>query len=211
VIVLAGEDSNDRLVMRQLIEAVCPASQGRVVEVNDPVRIKDASPQTRSARIDHLVRLVRARAAREGAAIAYVFVHEDYDRPDSPSAQVLRESVQKELAGVVGSPASYVLAVAEIEAWLLLLPQSLSAFRASWGVPAKYRGSNTGLLTDPKRVLQREVSRDQGRYRESDAPGVIARAIASGEYRAVSGSNRSWSEFHAGIAECCRVLSALAS
>lgn len=40
---LAGEDTNDRRVLRILIEAFCPDTRGRIVEVHDVVRLCRAS------------------------------------------------------------------------------------------------------------------------------------------------------------------------
>lgn len=92
VIVVAGEDSNDRRVMRTVIESLCPAARGRVVEVGDPVRLRDATGDSLAERVRKLVGKARARAAREDTDVACVFVHEDFDAPDSARrAAVLRD------------------------------------------------------------------------------------------------------------------------
>jgi hypothetical protein len=99
--------------------------------------------------------------------------------------------------------AHYVLAVWELEAWLLLFPDALTAFVSSWRVPAKYLNRDTGKLADPKRIMMREVSKTPRRYRESDAPDVFAKVIQLGRLGGPAGTNRSWSRFRADIDECC--------
>ena len=131
VVVLAGEDRNDRRCLRILLEAFCEEMRGRLVEINEPV------------------------------------------------------------------------AVEEMEAWLLLFPDALSDLVGSWKLPAKYRGKDTGRLTDPKGIFMREVSKGGRRYRESDAPAVLERVVALAIHREPIGSNRTWTRLGTDIADCC--------
>lgn len=203
VVVLAGEDANDRRSLRVLLEAFCPDMNGRIVEINDPVRLRDASQQNLSARVNKLARLVRARAAREGADLACVFVHEDLDRVDGSEYDAARARVQAALAREFGT-AHYVLSVWEMEAWLLLFPDALTSVVKSWKVPAQYRNRDTGTLSDPKKVLMHKVSGASRRYRESDAPEVLAQAVALRCVDRPEGTNRSWQQLHADAVDCCR-------
>lgn len=193
VIVLAGEDSNDRECMRIVIEATCPEAHGRLVDINETVRLHQASHPNLTNRVDKLARLAEARAAYERAAIAAVFVHEDYDAVDSDNRATARNRVQQALSARLGS-AHYVLATWEVEAWLLLFPQALSATYKTWSVPAKYIGKNTALVQDPKQVLMREIGKANPRYRESDAPKVLAKAAELNLLATPSGTNCSWRE-----------------
>ncbi|GLZ14519.1 hypothetical protein Acsp04_47540 [Actinomadura sp. NBRC 104425] len=201
MIVLAGEDANDRQCMRLLLEELCPDMRGRLVEINWVVRLRQASDSNLAQRIKHLGGLARAKAAQQKAELACVFVHEDFDAADSDEYPKTRDRVQKALESEFGN-AHYVLAVAEIEAWLLLFPDALAAFSSSWKLPTKYRGKDTGKIVDPKKVMS-EVSRGRSRYRESDAPKVLAKAIELGCYKRPVGSNRSWREFGDDVTRCC--------
>src|SRR5690606_34596814 len=118
------------------------------------------------------------RAELEGASLACVFVHEDLDRPAGDDYLHTWQRVQDALCQVAGT-AHYVLAVAEVEAWLLLFPDALTSYNSSWLLPRQYRGSDTALLHNPKEVLKNRVSRSGSRvrYRESDAPNVIREVI----------------------------------
>src|SRR5690606_20568842 len=93
----------------------------------------------------------------------------------------------------------------EIEAWLLLFPDALTGLGSSWKLPAQYRSRDTGAVVDPKGVLKRTVSGSAGRrYRESDAPAVLAKAVALGCLDRPAGTNRSWTQLRSDAGECCR-------
>lgn len=100
--------------------------------------------------------------------------------------------MQAALAGVLGPRARYVLAAWEVEAWLLLFPDALRAYCATWSVPRVRRGTDTGLIDDPKRVMVRDVSKVGPRYRESDAPAILEKVVALSHHTRPCGSNRSW-------------------
>lgn len=46
IIVLAGEDRNDCKSLRILLEAFCPDMRGRIVEIKDSVRLRQATGKT---------------------------------------------------------------------------------------------------------------------------------------------------------------------
>ncbi|WP_406312837.1 hypothetical protein OHA77_30480 [Streptosporangium sp. NBC_01639] len=202
IVVLAGEDSNDRKCLRILLEAYCPDMHGRLVEINGTLRLCDATGAELERRVERLRRLVNARAARDNAEVACVFIHEDLDRTDGTDYHPIRERVEKALGKAFGS-AHHVLAVWETEAWLLLFPDALAALVAGWKLPQKYWGKDTGRLTDPKRILMEEISRSGRKYRESDAPDVLEKAIALGKLGNPLGSNRSWSQLRDDVERCC--------
>lgn len=202
VVVLAGEDRNDRQSLRVVLEATCPDMRGRLVEINDTVRLRHATGANLHGRVESLAKKVRARALREDAEVACVFVHEDMDDVESVAAQQVFDRVQGVLESVFGS-AHYVLAVAEIEAWLLRFPEALNDLVSSWKVPARYLGKDTGRFADPKRILMREISKSSRRYRESDAPRILERAVALGCLHKPTGQSRSWDRFQSDIERCC--------
>lgn len=202
VVVLAGEDSNDRRCLRVLLEALCPDMRGRLVEINQPVRLRHATGATLTERVNKLVRLARARAARESAELGCFFIHEDFDSIDGQEYIDVRDRVQKEFYKATGC-AHYTLAVWETESWLFLFPQALQAFVSSWKLPARYQGKDTGKISDPKKVLMNEMGSISRRYREADAPGVFERAAEGGHLSQPTGTNRSWDRLYSDISECC--------
>jgi hypothetical protein len=200
--VLAGEDRNDREVLRGVIEATCPRARGRVVEISDSVRLKRAGPETLAQRVRTLVGKARARAAREQAEIGCLFVHEDLDATGAAAVADAHGDVQKALRCHVDK-AYYVLAAWEVEAWLLLFPEALTAVCADWKVPDKYRGIDTGYTPDPKRLLRTLTGKATRRYRESDAPKVMAKAAQRSLLDSPNGRNSSWERFRSDAAACC--------
>ena len=132
---MAGESGNDRAILRQFLEVFCPEMRGRAVFLNDKVPLRDASDDTLKKRIEHFKRLVRARAAREKATVAAIFLHEDLDKVDSDSYRAVRDRVQRAFSGELANAHGWAPAVWEIEAWLLLFPESIAHFNAGWAVP----------------------------------------------------------------------------
>jgi hypothetical protein len=205
IIVVAGESANDREVLRCFLEALCPKIRGRIVFLNDKVPLRDASEATLNDRVRRFALLVRAKAARERAPIAAVFLHEDLDNVDSRRYEAVRERVQHALARELEN-AHYVLAVWEIEAWLLLFPEAVTSFANGWQVPTKRRGRDTGKFQDPKRIFKEEISKAGTRYRESDAPAIANHIVALGKHAAPIGSNRSFAAFRTDAADRCQQL-----
>jgi len=202
-VVLAGEDASDRQSLRVLLEASCPEMRGRTVEINDPVRLRLATGRRLAERVAALARMARARALRENAELACVFIHEDFDAVgDSASYPETQGRVQAALGAVFNS-AHYVLTVTEAEAWLLLFPEAITAFSPSWTVPAARRNRDTGRFQDPKKIMKNEVASAAQRYRESMTPDIFRKAAELGLLEAPLGSNSSWHRFRESISECC--------
>lgn len=206
LIVLAGENSNDRKVLRTLIEAVCPDARGRIIEINSVFRLRDASDAALIQRTARLEGIIRAAAARAQAEVACVFIHEDFDSLDSSRRVMIRRRVETALRR--NTPRTYyILAAAEVEAWLLLFPEALSAVSSSWVVPNRLRGADTGRIADPKRVMKDEVSRAiNSRYEETDAPKVFEKIVELGLLDTPTGSNRSYRELRESASDCCGTL-----
>lgn len=205
VIVVAGEDSNDRKCLASLIEALCPDARGRCVEISDPVRLRGATGGKLTERVATIIGKARARSERENAEIAAVFVHEDYDGIDSDTRDAARRKVESALQNALGT-AHYVLATWEIEAWLIMFPGALTATVSSWLLPRKYLGKDTGRISDPKKVLIRELSSGGRTYRESDAPRIVEKAIELSLLDKPSGSNSSWRELGQRISAMCAAI-----
>ncbi|GAA3726630.1 hypothetical protein [Salinactinospora qingdaonensis] len=202
VVVVAGEDRNDRQSLRALLEAICPHMSGRIVEISDDVRLRQATGSRLSQRVKTLAGKIKARAQRENTEVACVFVHEDLDGVDSENYLAVHEKVERELHAHLGS-AHYVLAVAEMEAWLLLFPHALRSVVSTWQVPVRFRGKDTGKIADPKKVLMQDVPKKGGRrYSESDAPKVFSVIANEEDLGSPMGSNRSWNRFCEDAEQC---------
>jgi hypothetical protein len=167
------------------------------------VRLRDADDAALIQRSFSLLGKVRARAAREEAEVACLFVQEDFDAPDSRRRDAIQLRVQNALRRELVRT-YYILVAWELEAWLLLFPEAISAARSAWILPNRLRGVDTGRITDPKRVMKDEVSTvAKTRYREDDAPRVVEQAVKLGLQLNPAGSNRSYDELQQAASDCC--------
>ncbi len=204
--VIAGEDRNDRESLKTLLEEEQPGLRGSVVQIGDPVRLHKATGANLTERVRSILKKAEGVAEKQGpgARVACLYVQEDFDAADGSASVEAHRRVEQEIHRQMGH-GHYVLAVAEMEAWMLLFPGALSSVVKAWKVPAKYQGRDTGRFSDPKRILMREVSGTKGRkYTESDAPAVF-RAIVEGKYLgSPRGTNSSWARFWRDVELCGR-------
>jgi hypothetical protein len=193
VLVLAGEDRNDRDCMSTVINALFPDMRGSIHQIKKQPRLHLAAGEL-NTRVDVLIRLAKAKAEEVDGELGAFFVHEDYDAIECDERHKTRTRVQEALSTHIAN-SCYVLATWEIEAWLLLFPDALSATRKGWAVPTKYLGRDTARIQDPKQVLMHEVSRGGPKYRESDAVKVLDKAVELDLLAKPQGQNKSWQEF----------------
>lgn len=181
-VLLFGESDNDRRAIKELAEGLRPGLRGHVEIRRRPlVLIKGVTPEVLARRVTDLG--LQVKADRERLDVRGVLVHEDCDAVE-PAHEAVAKRYQDKFRG-----ADYrvhpVLPAWELEAWWLLWPKALPAYRESWREPAEYRGRHVGKLRNAKELLKREVQprnlkaaerkRFRG-YEESDSPG-IARLI----------------------------------
>jgi hypothetical protein len=199
VLVIAGEDSNDRRVVTHLIEEFCPRFAGHVLEIRDPVRLKSATGPTLTRRVQTLVNKAKARALREDAVLAGLVVHEDLDAVADTSYERVRSAIADQLTRQSPCDAALALAAWETESWLLLFPEAFPRLHSGWRLPESLRGRDTGRLNEPKELLRRRLGAPA--YRESDGPSIMAEARAAGLLRKAaktgspSGTNSSYQDF----------------
>ncbi|WP_017576550.1 hypothetical protein [Nocardiopsis kunsanensis] len=204
--VIAGEDSNDRESLKTLLEEKHPALRGSIVQIRDTVRLHKATGENLAKRVRSIINKAKGVAEKQGPGtrVACLYVHEDFDAVDGPAYVEAHRRVEQEIHHQTDN-GHYVLAVAEMEAWMLLFPEALPTVVKTWKLPTKYVGRDTGRFADPKGLLMREVSKAKGRrYTESDAPAVF-RAVVDGRHLgAVQGSNSSWTRFWHDVELCGR-------
>lgn len=207
IVVIAGEDRNDRESLRILLEERYPDLRGGIAQIRDPVRLHKATGANLTKRVRSIISKAEGIAEKQGAGtrVACLYIHEDFDSVDGAAYIEAHRRVEEEIRRQAGQ-GHYVLAVAEMEAWMLLFPDALSSVVKAWKVPSRYRGKDTGRFQDPKGVLMREVSgTGKGRrYTESDAAGVFRAVVDGGHHLSPQGTNRSWEHFRRDMARCGR-------
>ncbi|MFP8887853.1 hypothetical protein [Streptomyces mangrovi] len=200
IVVLAGESSNDRRMLASFIRAAHPglASAVRLTEITDPVRLRKKAGPELSAAAKTLVDKARGKAKQQKGEFVGIAVHEDMDACPGPAYDRARRAVSTALAKAAGACSSvYALAAAESEAWLLLFPDAFPLYKPSWRLPDSWHGRDTGRRQAPKEDLEGQLVRP--RYRESDGPEIIRKALEQGLLTRPSGSNRSHSDFIADL------------
>ncbi|MFH8882036.1 hypothetical protein [Streptomyces californicus] len=200
IVVLAGESANDRRMLAAFIKAAHPALASAVTltEITDPVRLrKKAGPDLATA-ASTLVSKARGKARLKCGEFVGIAVHEDMDACPGPAYDAARTAVSSALDKAAGPASSvYALAAAESEAWLLLFPGAFTLHRASWTIPASWKGKDSGRRRTPKEDLEALLTRP--RFRESDGPEIVSAALRQGLLGKPEGSNRSYQEFLADI------------
>lgn len=201
IVVLAGESANDRRMLASLIKAAHPALAGAVTltEITDPVRLRKKSGAELATAANTLVSKARGKARLKAGEFVGIAVHEDMDACPGPAYDAARKAVSAALdRAAAGSSSVYALAAAESEAWLLLFPEAFTLYRASWKIPATWKGKDSGRRQNPKEDLESLLT--SPRFRESDGPEIVSTALAQGLLTKPKGSNRSYQEF---IADIC--------
>ncbi|WP_231493854.1 DUF4276 family protein [Nocardiopsis sp. CNT312] len=205
VVVIAGEDRNDRESLKTLLEKEEPSLRGSIVQIRDTVRLHRATGDNLAKRVRAVLNKAEGVAEKQGPGtrVTCLYVHEDFDAVDGPAYREAHRRVEEEIRRQMGH-GHYVLAVAEMEAWMLLFPGALSSVVRAWKVPSKYLGKDTGRFSDPKRILMREVSGTGRKYTESDAPEVFRAVVEGGHMGSPRGTNSSWTRFRWDVELCGR-------
>ncbi|WP_230480257.1 hypothetical protein [Nocardiopsis kunsanensis] len=149
--VIAGEDSNDRESLKTLLEEKHPALRGSIVQIRDTVRLHKATGENLAKRVRSIINKAKGVAEKQGPGtrVACLYVHEDFDAVDGPAYVEAHRRVEQEIHHQTDN-GHYVLAVAEMEAWMLLFPEALPTVVKTWKLPTKYVGRDTGRLPTPR-------------------------------------------------------------
>ncbi|HWN70626.1 MAG TPA: hypothetical protein VNM90_23460, partial [Haliangium sp.] len=136
-----------------------------------------------------------------------VLIHEDCDDVE-PAHDEHAKRYADEFHGA-GYRVHPVLPAWELEAWWLLWPRALAAYRETWREPTEYRGKHVGKLRDAKQCLEKAVQpknlktaerkRFRG-YQDSDSPGIAALVRERGWLTKPEGRSDSYAHFQHEIA-----------
>jgi hypothetical protein len=204
IVLVFGEDENDRKAIRELIMALCPNLIGLVETRREPlVLIKNAQRNEikgRAQRIAHVVG--RERRLRN---VVCVFAHEDCDDVE-PAHEAVAEKIERVMAEA-GCEVHAVVPAWEIEAWWFLWPEAVTACHASWSIPARYRGTEVGRIVKAKEEFRREIvskgAANARRYRVSESPIIAKKVRELGIVRRPEAISRSYERFVSHVDKCC--------
>lgn len=156
VVLVFGEDENDRSAVRALFQGLRPDLAGRVAveKRRAPMTlVKGMRSPARGSRAGRVAAAVRAEHRVRGVR-ACVF-HEDTDAVE-PSSAVLADEIRTAYAACPGVVVPAVAAW-EIEAWWYLFPRAVAQTHPTWRVPDQHVGRDTGRITSPNEKLKRDV------------------------------------------------------
>ncbi len=203
MILVFGEEDNDRSAIRVLVDGLRPDLRGRVriEERRSPFTlVKDREGAKLRSRASKVVAVVRAEQVKQ--PVRAVVFHQDTDEVE-PSHVA---GAQKIRAACRDCPGTVVAAVAarEVESWWFLFPDAVGAVRSTWQSPRQYVGRDAGLIVDPKKESKRAVrpaglpARAGAAFRTHQEEGSedVARRIVEGDWlRRPLGTSQSWSAF----------------
>lgn len=197
VIVFAGEDRNDCIIMADLVRAHRPdlSTAAKMVRINDPVRLRRKSGMHLAEAARVLAGKARAKALQQKAKLLGFVVHEDLDGFTDRNYRDIRTAVKSALARECAGSNHTALALAawESEGWLLLFPHAFPLVKSGWIVPAQLRGKDFGRIKEPKEELKRRLGPPA--FRESDGPSVAHKALEHDLISAPEGKNASYTDF----------------
>jgi hypothetical protein len=205
VVLVFGEDENDREALKELIIALCPELEARVETRPRPlVLLRDVSPAELPNRARQIADVVAAERVRKD--VRCVFAHHDCDDVE-PSHEALSRRIEEALARA-GCPTYAVTPAWELEAWWFMWPLAVKAYQSSWNIPKKYKGTKVGLIVDAKEEFRRAV-RPAGKqkrrdYRESDSPLIAKKVRELGIARDPEAQSSSYERFVASVDSCCQ-------
>ena len=209
LVLVFGEDENDRKSIRELIEALRPELAGRVQERRQPlVLIKNARPEDVPERAQRIAAVVDTDRATHD--VMCVFAHEDCDDVE-PAHEAACTKIETALAKV-GCLAHAVVPAWELEAWWFMWPEAVQAVRPkSWRAPDDHLGKRVGLIKDAKeelrkRVVPKDLKPEKRKtfphYQESDSP-TIARHVREKKLARTPGARSdSYARFLASVDQC---------
>lgn len=208
-VLVFGEDENDTKLLAELLVALCPEMAGLVKPFRrPPILIKDADPRKVPSRVDAVATLIEAE--RASADVVCVFAHEDCDDFE-PAHEGLSRKIEEGFASA-GYHVHAVTPAWETEAWLLLWPDAVAAYRSKWASLRKYRGRDVGKVENAKEALTRAL-RPSGKgasavrdYRESDAPAIAQLVRELGLARTPAGRSLSYERFCDQVDQCCEAV-----
>lgn len=175
VVLVFGEDDNDRETMRVLAKALRP-DVPRLEKRRKPlVLVKDRDEAARKKSAQDIA----AQVARDKKRfdVRGLIAHEDCDAIE-PAHVKLAKDIHANL-----DPLAITIIAAtpawETEAWLWLWPDAAIAHVPTWRRPARSM-SHVGRIKDAKEAYRRDVRPKIGKardYAESDAPLIAAQAV----------------------------------
>jgi hypothetical protein len=206
VVLVFGEDDNDRESIRILLGALRPDLAERIQTRRHPlVLIKSANLEDVPDRAQQIAKVVAIERVKND--VGCVFAHEDCDEVE-PAHDKVAAKIESALKSA-GCDAHAVTPAWEMEAWWFLFPDAVQAASPSWRRPDDHVGKHVGKIRNAKEELKRRVKPPGAKpgfrgYQESDAPKIAAQVCALGLAEKPQATSDSYARFRESARACLR-------
>lgn len=199
VVVILGEDDNDRKSLQILVAALRPdIPRGELKPLRKPMAlVRNVPPQRLPAQATKVAAVLRAVAVK--TPIRAVLMHEDADEVE-PAHERLIAKIEQTYRSLRW-PVFAVVPAWEMETWWFLFPDAVQAVRPSWRRPGQYTGRDVGKIRNAKEALRQAVTPAGAKdtfqtYSEADSVVIAAKIVELGQLTPPwSARSASWTAF----------------
>lgn len=204
VVLVFGESENDTKLIAELLVALCPELEGKVLPRRKPLVLdKGCDVANLPNRYNDFRSIVEAE--QTDADVICVFAHKDCDAVE-PAHTELALEIERNFEEI-GLHVHAVTPAWETESWLFLWPDAVAAHRPSWRRLNRFVGRDVGRIDDAKEQLRRALrptgnssARD---YKETDAPEIAKRVRELGIANQPAAKSASYDRFRQCVSDCC--------
>ncbi|HWG98788.1 MAG TPA: hypothetical protein VNV66_05580 [Pilimelia sp.] len=183
VVVILGEDDNDRRSVRILVSGLRPDLDRSVFKpLRKPMAlVRNVPPDRLPSQAVRAAALLRA--VDVATPIRCVLMHEDADDVE-PAHERLIHKIESGYRSLPW-PVRAVVPAWETETRWFLFPDAVQAVRSSWRRPDQYAGRDVGLIRNAKEALRRAVRPTAAKptfvgYTEADSVAIAEKIVELG-------------------------------
>ncbi|MFD6609644.1 hypothetical protein ACFWD1_12195 [Micromonospora chalcea] len=185
MIVVLGEDDNDRQAIRVLVAALrADIGRGGLKPLRTPMAlVRNVPPERLPRHADKVRAMLKALAV--ATPIRAVLVHEDADEVE-PAHETVIAKIEQTFRSLPW-PVHAVVPAWEIETWWFLFPDAVRQVCPGWRSLSSYAGRDVGRIRHAKQELVRALTPPGARkstfrtYSEADSVQIAERVVALGQ------------------------------
>lgn len=199
VVVILGEDDNDRKTIKILVAALRPdIPRGSLKPLRKPMAlVRNVPPQRLPTQATKAAAVLRA--VHVDTPIHAVLMHEDADEVE-PAHEALITKIEESFRSLRW-PVFAVVPAWEMETWWFLFPDAVQAVRPTWRRPDQYAGRDVGKIRNAKEELRKAVTPPGAKasfqtYSEADSVSIAEKMVELAQLtRPCFARSASWTAF----------------
>lgn len=180
VVVILGEDDNDRKTIQILVAALRPdIPRGALKPLRKPMAlVRNVPPQRLPNQATKAAAVLRA--VHVATPIRSVLMHEDADEVE-PAHEALIAKIEASFRSLRW-PVLAIVPAWEMETWWFLFPDAVHAVRPTWHRPDQYAGRDVGRIRNAKEELKKAVTPPGAKasfqtYSEADSVRIAEKIV----------------------------------